>query len=50
MLRLPADVTMMTCSMPESTASSTEYWMIGRSTRGIISLGCALVAGKRRVP
>ena len=36
--------------MPEATASSTPYWMIGLSTSGSISLGCALVAGRNRVP
>ena len=41
---------MMTCSMPAATASSTAYWMIGLSTSGSISLGCALVAGRKRVP
>src|SRR6185436_4423191 len=35
---------------PEATASSITYWMIGLSTRGSISLGCALVAGRKRVP
>src|SRR6188508_1968885 len=41
---------MITCSMPAATASSTAYWMIGLSTSGSISLGCALVAGRNRVP
>src|SRR6476661_7479316 len=41
---------MMTCSMPAATASSTAYWMIGLSTSGSISFGCALVAGRKRVP
>src|SRR6266581_2923734 len=36
--------------IPEATASSITYWMIGLSTRGSISLGCALVAGRKRVP
>src|ERR1035438_5965388 len=36
--------------MPEWTASSTPYWMMGLSTIGNISLGCALVAGRKRVP
>ena len=40
------DVTMMTCSIPAATASSTAYWMTGLSTSGSISLGCAFVAGK----
>ena len=31
-------------------ASSTPYWMIGLSTSGSISFGCALVAGRNRVP
>src|SRR5689334_8251400 len=43
-------VTMITCSMPAATASSTPYWMTGLSTSGSISLGCALVAGRKRVP
>ena len=43
-------VTMMTCSMPAATASSTAYWMTGLSTSGSISFGCALVAGRNRVP
>jgi hypothetical protein len=37
-------------SMPESTASCTTYWMVGVSMMGSISLGSALVAGKKRVP
>ena len=41
---------MMTCSIPAATASSTAYWMIGLSTSGSISFGCALVAGRKRVP
>ena len=36
--------------MPAATASSTTYWMAGLSTTGSISLGCALVAGRKRVP
>ena len=40
----------MMLSTPEATASSTPYWMIGLSTSGSISLGCALVAGRNRVP
>ena len=31
-------------------ASSTPYWIRGLSTSGSISLGCALVAGRKRVP
>src|SRR5438876_7248197 len=40
---------MISCS-PDATASSTTYWMVGLSTRGSISLGWALVAGRNRVP
>src|SRR5439155_23033920 len=40
----------MTCSMPEAIASSTTYWIVGMSTIGSISLGIALVAGRKRVP
>src|SRR5438309_7070726 len=40
---------MISCS-PDATASSTTYWMVGLSTRGSISLGCDLVAGRNRVP
>src|SRR6185312_12960410 len=47
---LPRPVTMMMLSMPESSASSTPYWIMGLSTSGSISLGCALVAGRKRVP
>src|SRR3989304_5687467 len=43
-------VTMMTCSIPAATASSTAYWMTGLSTSGSISLGDAFVAGRKRVP
>src|SRR5713226_4633281 len=41
---------MMISDRPEATASSTTYWIIGLSTSGSISLGCALVAGRNRVP
>src|SRR5438477_12611166 len=41
---------MMMLVRPAATASSMTYWMIGLSTRGSISLGCALVAGRKRVP
>src|SRR4051812_20240371 len=37
-------------SIPARTASSTTYWIAGLSTIGSISLGCALVAGRNRVP
>src|SRR5437879_3361401 len=50
MARLPPPMTMITSSIPESIASSTPYWMVGLSTRGSISLGCALVTGRKRVP
>ena len=33
-----------------AAASSTAYWIRGLSTTGSISLGTALVAGKKRVP
>ena len=35
---------------PDCTASSTPYWMTGLSTSTSISFGCALVAGRKRVP
>src|SRR5438067_11455099 len=41
---------MMIWSQPAASASSTPYWMIGLSTSGSISLGCAFVAGRKRVP
>src|SRR5215469_10697874 len=41
---------MMIWSQPAASASSTPYWMMGLSTRGSISLGWALVAGRKRVP
>src|SRR3977135_1319205 len=50
MARLSRPVTTMIWSMPAATASSTPYWMIGLSTIGSISLGWALVAGRKRVP
>src|SRR5229473_3488984 len=40
----------MISSRPDATASSTTYWMVGLSTSGSISLGWALVAGRKRVP
>src|SRR5207302_5441272 len=43
-------VIISTSSRPAATASSTTYWMSGLSTTGSISLGCALVAGRNRVP
>src|SRR5579872_2396438 len=47
---LPRPVIMRIWSHPEAIASSTPYWMMGLSTSGSISLGWALVAGKKRVP
>src|SRR5689334_16075626 len=35
---------------PAAAASSTAYWMSGLSTTGIISLGLALVTGRKRLP
>ena len=37
-------------SIPELTASSTTYCIVGLLYTGNISLGCALVAGKNLVP
>src|SRR5882757_243881 len=36
--------------MPAALASSIAYWINGLSTTGSISLGIALVAGRKRVP
>src|SRR6187455_720153 len=47
---LPRPVMKTNCSIPASRASSTAYWMAGLSTTGSISLGIALVAGRKRVP
>src|ERR1017187_8898938 len=47
---LPRPVPMIIFWIPEWTASSTPYWMMGLSTIGSISLGGALVAGRNRVP
>ncbi len=49
-MALPRPVTKMNCSAPAAAASSSAYWMIGRSTTGSISLGRTLVAGSMRVP
>src|SRR5206468_11570653 len=46
----PRPVTIVMLRMPASTASSITYWIRGLSTSGNISLGWALVAGKKRVP
>ena len=43
-------VTNTKCSTPASRASSTTSWISGLSTTVNISLGMALVAGKKRVP
>src|SRR6266540_6748466 len=50
MVRLPRPVTISMSWMPDRRASSTTYWMAGLSTTGSISLGCTLVAGRKRVP
>src|SRR5262245_36109203 len=49
MLVLPRAVTSSTSSIPAAAASSTTYWSTGRSTTLSISLGTALVAGRKRV-
>src|SRR5215469_4594112 len=41
---------MITCSIPLAIASSTPYWIVGLSTSGSISIGCALDTGRNRVP
>src|SRR5664279_2175350 len=41
---------MRTSLSPARVASSTTYWIAGLSTTGSISLGVALVAGRKRVP
>ena len=50
MARLLRPVTKIRSVMPAATASSTAYWISGLSTTGSISLGIALVAGRKRVP
>src|SRR5580765_7877298 len=50
MERLVRLVTNTSTSTPAATASSTAYWMMGLSTTDSISLGLALVAGRKRVP
>src|SRR5438477_8265042 len=47
---LPRPVMIRIWSQPEAMASSTPYWMVGLSTSGSISLGWALVTGRKRVP
>ena len=48
--RLLRPVIIRMSSSPAAAASSTTYWMAGLSTTGSISLGVALVAGRKRVP
>src|SRR5580765_2611676 len=50
MARLCRPVTKIMSVMPAAAASSTAYWMSGLSTTGIISLGLALVTGRKRLP
>src|SRR5690625_2222558 len=50
MARLFLPVTKISSVTPAAMASSTAYWIKGLSTTGSISLGMALVAGKKRVP
>src|SRR5579872_2281772 len=50
MARLEAPVMNTRRRAPAASASSTAYWMRGLSTTGSISLGLALVAGRKRVP
>src|SRR5512139_644638 len=50
MARLDAPVTKTRRVAPAARASSTAYWISGLSTTGSISLGLALVAGRKRVP
>jgi hypothetical protein len=47
---LAAPLTKIIVSIPASSASSTAYWINGRSTMGSNSFGTALVAGRKRVP
>lgn len=50
MERLLWPVMIKMSSIPEASASSMMYWIVGLSTIGSISLGQAFVAGKKRVP
>src|ERR1700758_1243385 len=50
MARLEAPVMNTRRRAPAASASSTAYWISGLSTTGSISLGMALVAGRKRVP
>ena len=47
---LPRPVTITIWFSPDWLASSMPYWISGLSTSGSISLGMALVAGRKRVP
>src|ERR1700741_363831 len=50
MARLLRPVMKIILVRPAATASSTAYWISGLSTMGSISFGCALVAGRKRLP
>src|SRR5579864_9351779 len=50
MARFEAPVMNTNRVAPADSASSTAYWIRGLSTTGSISLGLALVAGRKRVP
>src|SRR5450830_808704 len=50
MARLLRPVMKIISVIPAATASSTAYWINGLSMMGSISLCCALVAGKKRLP
>src|SRR5579863_997061 len=50
MASLPRPVTKITSGTPEAATSSAAYCTSGLSTMGSISLGWALVAGRKRVP
>src|ERR1700686_4349338 len=50
MASFPFDRTTISLSIPDPRASSIPYCRIGLSTRGSISFGITLVAGKNRVP
>src|SRR5881394_2535527 len=50
MARLLRPVTKIISVMPAAAASSTAYWINGLSTMGSISLGLALVTGRKRLP
>src|SRR5271154_5510225 len=50
MARLLRPLTKIKSVMPAAAASSTANWISGLSTIGSISLGLALVAGRKRLP